>query len=405
MHKPIVAIFPFDLLSHYTRCIQLANVIRDRFEVLFCRSDRYEALLQESGYASFDCKSLDSGRVLAGAREFDFSWIETSVLEEVFWGQVKAIRNLRPAVVIGDTSPTLKMAAEATDTFYVSLTNGYMTRYYRHVRDLPQTHPARPLKAILPPWLYRKMVQIGEQLAFKGIHRPFRQIRRKYGLQPKTMYLDELEGDFNAICDLPAFFPQTDLPNNYRFIGPLYLDSTQPEPEALSFLDNPKKNLLVSVGSSGELEKITFLKEDAFSDFNIIVTGEQNGIMKADHIFARPFLNHSAILERIDLVICHGGNGMIYQALSFGVPLLCVPSIFEQEWNVNRIEELGLGARLKINEERLHTKMQILEWVNKKSTQAFRRSKEEIDVSVTQKNFKAVWEELRHHEKKETVRT
>ena len=33
--KPVVLVFPFDLLSHYTRCIQLAQSIQDEFDISF----------------------------------------------------------------------------------------------------------------------------------------------------------------------------------------------------------------------------------------------------------------------------------------------------------------------------------------------------------------------------------
>ena len=29
--KPVILIFPFDLMSHYLRCLQLAEAIKDRF--------------------------------------------------------------------------------------------------------------------------------------------------------------------------------------------------------------------------------------------------------------------------------------------------------------------------------------------------------------------------------------
>jgi MGT family glycosyltransferase len=38
--------------------------------------------------------------------------------------------------------------------------------------------------------------------------------------------------------------------------------------------------------------------------------------------------------------------GSTMEALYYGVPLVCVPQMLEQEANANRVAELGLGVRL-----------------------------------------------------------
>ena len=53
-----------------------------------------------------------------------------------------------------------------------------------------------------------------------------------------------------------------------------------------------------------------------------------------------------ALIEKSDLVICHGGNGTIYQALSKGVPVLGIPTFHDQDFNMQRVEDLGVGAAL-----------------------------------------------------------
>jgi UDP:flavonoid glycosyltransferase YjiC (YdhE family) len=46
-------------------------------------------------------------------------------------------------------------------------------------------------------------------------------------------------------------------------------------------------------------------------------------------------------------VVCHAGNGTIYQALSHGKPVVGVPDFHDQEFNMQRVEarDLGLTAR------------------------------------------------------------
>jgi len=49
----------------------------------------------------------------------------------------------------------------------------------------------------------------------------------------------------------------------------------------------------------------------------------------------------SSIMKKANVVICHGGNGTIYQAMSQGVPM-----IHDQAFNMQRVEDLGIGIEL-----------------------------------------------------------
>jgi MGT family glycosyltransferase len=52
------------------------------------------------------------------------------------------------------------------------------------------------------------------------------------------------------------------------------------------------------------------------------------------------------ILSRADLFISHGGMNSTMESLRFGVPLVVVPQMWEQEMNGRRAQELGLGRVL-----------------------------------------------------------
>jgi hypothetical protein len=69
----------------------------------------------------------------------------------------------------------------------------------------------------------------------------------KNDASPQNYFLDELEGDFNMICDLPELFPQTALPSNYDFIGPLYYTGLESEDEIIDFLGDHHPNILVNM--------------------------------------------------------------------------------------------------------------------------------------------------------------
>lgn len=334
-----ILVFPFDLLSHYLRCIELAKRYPGA-EIFFASSAKYSSFVHQSGYRTFHVEHFDAGAVMNCAEKFSFAWLNQKDIERVFLSQVKAIHELKPGLVIGDTSPALKMAAEHAKVPYVALMNAYMSRYYSELRTLPQTRPVYVLLSRLPAGLIR----FGEKISFRLVHQPFRRLRRKYGLKPVADYLREMEGDETLLCDEAYLFPQKKLPESYRIIGPLIYDNGQPEEELLSLFPPGKKVILICMGSSGNWEALRFLCLPRYSAFTIVTAGDDKRVIQADHVIARPFISLSRVLPHCALLICHGGNGTIYHGIRHKVPMLCLTSHFEQEWNAQRLQALRLGT-------------------------------------------------------------
>lgn len=344
----------------------LAREVKDDFEIYFQEEEKFSSLITDSGFQTFSAEKFDADEVLKHSQKFSFGWMNESLLEKIFLSQCNAIKNLNPDFVLGDVSFTLKTAAEKCGVKMIALINGYMSKHYSLTRKISRTHPAYHYSQKLPEKFFDALTQKMEALAFRKVHAPFRSIRKKYGLKKVKHYLEELEGDSTLICDLPDLFPQKKMPDHFTFIGPLFYEGNEEEQKVLSQLQHEKKTILVSLGSSGDWNALRFLNEEKFSCFNIITAGDEMQILNAPLIMSKKFLNNMAVLPHCNLVICHGGNGTIYQALSCGIPLLAHTSIFEQEWNVQRLHSLGLGQSINDcsdSEELLKT---IELWMEKK---------------------------------------
>ena len=123
----------------------------------------------------------------------------------------------------------------------------------------------------------------------------------------------------------------------------------------LEKLNSNKKTILITMGSSKEWEQFKFFNNQEFSMYNVIVVGEKNNVMHASFLLKTPFVNFEEVLPKVDLMICHGGNGTLYHALFNKIPVLSYQSHLEQTWNVHRIEELGYGQSLdNINPKDIH---------------------------------------------------
>jgi MGT family glycosyltransferase len=66
----------------------------------------------------------------------------------------------------------------------------------------------------------------------------------------------------------------------------------------------------------------------------------------ADNMWGAARLPQTNIIPEVDAVISHGGNNTTTEALHFGKPLVVLPLFWDQYDNAQRVQELGLGARL-----------------------------------------------------------
>jgi UDP:flavonoid glycosyltransferase YjiC (YdhE family) len=63
-----------------------------------------------------------------------------------------------------------------------------------------------------------------------------------------------------------------------------------------------------------------------------------------DNVHVEAWVDQDTVLRHADLVLCHGGSGTAYGALSFGVPVVVVPVFADQFENGRRIAGAGAGV-------------------------------------------------------------
>lgn len=202
--------------------------------------------------------------------------------------------------------------------------------------------------------------------------------------------MDELTGNFNFICDHTHLFPlKSPFPKTYHIIGPLFFDFNSRFATAIKNEKRDGKTIIVSLGSSGNPQSLEVFKNPLFSEFNFIVAGIENSYRQRQNFSYYPHLNFSKIMPQADLLVCHGGNGSIYQALACGVPVLCFPEDFEQFWNAERVVACGAGDILEQDASAIEVLKIItksLDDEKKSKVQAFQA---EFAVSKSKEKFRA----------------
>jgi MGT family glycosyltransferase len=90
----------------------------------------------------------------------------------------------------------------------------------------------------------------------------------------------------------------------------------------------------------------------------VVSKGPQHELIElAPNMMGAEFLPQPAILPHVDLVITHGGNNTVTEAIHFGKPMIVLPLFWDQHDNAQRVAESGLGVRLPTYEfadEQLH---------------------------------------------------
>jgi MGT family glycosyltransferase len=79
----------------------------------------------------------------------------------------------------------------------------------------------------------------------------------------------------------------------------------------------------------------------------VVSKGPQHELIElAPNMTGAEFLPQPAILPHVDLVITHGGNNTVTEAIHFGKPMIVLPLFWDQHDNAQRVAESGLGVRL-----------------------------------------------------------
>lgn len=168
------------------------------------------------------------------------------------------------------------------------------------------------------------------------------------------------EGEFihsSPLLNLYLYPPEVD----YRRANPLgptwhnvgsSVRTTDPEwslPEKLAEPDGALIYLSLGSLGSGDVPLMRRLVEvlgDTPHRYVVSMGPQHAEYELADNMAGAEFLPQTSLLGDVDLVITHGGNNTVTEALHFGKPMIVLPLFWDQHDNAQRMHETGLGLRL-----------------------------------------------------------
>ncbi|MGH7140614.1 MAG: nucleotide disphospho-sugar-binding domain-containing protein [Pirellulales bacterium] len=332
-------------LAHVGRAMVAARLLESAgCKVTFATGPTHQALARQEGFEPCEIDCVPPERAIAAIRRgshiFDLETIDRYVAADL-----ALIEDVAPDWIVADFRLSLNISCELARMPYWNILNGYMTHYYSAPQEPPQTFP---LTRLLGLRLTRRFFPALKRQALRYYAYHFNRSRTRRGLKLAGDILQVMESPHgNLIADLPEFIPCANLPQHFRYIGPLIWEPNVPEPEWLDRLDAERPCVYATMGSTGEGGMFRrALDALAEAGYQVLTTtaGQVEDLPRG--VFAAKYAPGSALARRSVATVCHGGSLTIYQSLAEGVPVVAIPTFHDQETNAERLTASGLGAAL-----------------------------------------------------------
>jgi MGT family glycosyltransferase len=138
----------------------------------------------------------------------------------------------------------------------------------------------------------------------------------------------------------------------FLFVGPSFME---PPPEPWPFGTSENRGFVrvyISLGTLRNNDPPFYRK--CFSAFDssgwqvVMSVGDQIDLAALGpvpgNIVVERFVKQTGLLPSVDVFVTHGGLNSVMESLYFGVPVVVVPGIREQQLTARRVQELGLGV-------------------------------------------------------------
>ncbi len=313
--------------------------------------------IEEQGFSILPLYEPNPDLLYGNIRKGKLKFVSDAEVEQMIDADIALFKEVKPDIVLTDGRFTAPISTYIAGLKHAAIVNVSSTEY----RALPYI----PFFEWIPQWFIKRDTSLWnmidvinlklEMLVFDNVMNIFKKLSKKYGLKKTVTATNCLTGkDITLLADIPEYFPTRNLPKNYHYIGPLTWKSNIPPPSWWPPENGNKPLIYITMGTTGIGDFFYKVYEllKASKMTAIITTGAQVSNMETieGKIYVEPFIDGDLVMKQCDIVVCHGGNGTIYQALQHGKPIIGIPTIPDQKFNMRRVKTLGIGKTLKWSE-------------------------------------------------------
>jgi UDP:flavonoid glycosyltransferase YjiC (YdhE family) len=346
--KRILFVVENTTLSQVVRLLVLARALdQQKYEVHFASSAFDPKIFSRTDFRHWQLFTMDKKTFLSSA-EKGMSFYTEKLLRQYVDAEIQIIQSVKPDIIIGDARFSLAVSAPVCNVPYATLINAYWSPFA--VRDsFPM--PDHLIVRLLGEKTATRYFPKALPAMFDRFAQPINRIRQQFELPPVGSLLEMLTwGDYTLYPDPVELMPLKYKPDTHIFLGPILWSPDIELPEWWNNIDLFRPLIYVNMGSSGNVKLLpTILK--GLKDLPVIVIAATAGRLDTEiyqnHVYTSEFVPGDRVAQRSTLVICSGGASTAYQALHEGVPVLGIPTNFDQYLSMTAIEKAGCGILLR----------------------------------------------------------
>ena len=328
-------------LSHVVKCLAVGEVLTSRgHEVRVAVSRKHSRFLQKLSIEHFvvpDIQETDESG-FPSVEWFRQPRLITDCINE----EVRLLRAYEPDRVVGVFRFTLKSSARITGVPYDSLICGCMLPDSPEVMGFAENEQGREIQRIILDGFFRYAgARLGAALPAVGLPRSNEDIRHM------------LKGERTFLWDFPEFAPLPQQPDLIH-VGPLSWNRWPYDSVDTGVLSRGDRPLAVVAFGTCTLcltavrRIITVLLARGYRV--LLAAGGQSELLSIlpddPRVITCAFAPLHQILPHAALLVTHGGQMTVFEALQEEVPVLVMPFQPEQAHNGLCLERLGCGKRL-----------------------------------------------------------
>lgn len=185
---------------------------------------------------------------------------------------------------------------------------------------------------------------------------PLNAVREAFAL-PLLKSVDEIyhQADARLIQTSQAFdAPITPAPANVRYVGPILDDPVWADFEGDLWPERDSRPfVVVSLSSTFQNQRAVLgriIHAVSAMDIRCLVTlgpaMATETFQVPENVIVLPSVPHSQVFSHADAVVTHAGHGTVMRALSYGLPLVCLPMGRDQIDNAALVAHHGAGLKL-----------------------------------------------------------